>query len=123
MTVRVNWVLALKPPPSCTVKVTVVCPVCPVVGTKVTVRLAPVPPVKMLDKGSKLWLDELAATVKFPTGTAASPTVNPIGAVGVSCGVLWGGIAEMVGKGLVTVMLTAGVDVVAAPWLSVALAV
>src|SRR5947209_7532843 len=58
-------------------------------GVRVTVRLAPLPPNTMLPSGTRLVLEEVAATVSRLAGVLASPTVKAIGPATVSSLIDW----------------------------------
>src|SRR5215831_7487083 len=81
----VNWKLVLAvAAPSLTVRVIVVTPDWLAAGVIVTVRFAPLPPNAKLVFGTSVRLDEVALTVRLPTGVSASPTVKAIVPEGVS---------------------------------------
>ena len=74
-----NVSVAVAPLPSATVRVIVEIPVCPLVGVTVTVRL-PAAPLNVIEAFAKsARFDEVADTMRLPTGVSASPTVNANG--------------------------------------------
>ena len=97
ITVSKKLVLAVAPPPSVTVRVTVDVPVWFGAGVSVTVRLEPLPPKKMFAFGSKVMFDDTAVTTRLVAGVSRSPTVKEIGVVGVLVRVVWLAMALMLG--------------------------
>ena len=81
LTATVKEVDAVAPSPSVTVSVMVAFPYCPAAGVTVTVRLAPLPPRAMLLTGTRLVLEEAAATVRLAAAVSTSPTVKANAAV------------------------------------------
>jgi len=73
---RVKTDDAVMPPPSVTVNVIVVMPICPVAGVTVTVRVAPVPPSTIFAVGTNVLLLEVPATINAVAGVRSSPTVK-----------------------------------------------
>src|ERR1043166_587648 len=73
-------------------------------GVSVTVRLLPLPPNTILVGGIREGLEEPAERVRLPAGVWASFTVNTIGPMGVSSGVVLSAMVEMVGTVLVAAL-------------------
>src|SRR5262245_66310375 len=84
LTVSTNGSLAERAP-SLTVTVIVAVPDWPAAGVTVTVRLAPLPPKRMLRKGTSVGLDDPPLSIRVPAGVWAPPTVNVSGPV-ARCG-------------------------------------
>src|SRR5437660_520220 len=83
--------------PSLTVTVIVAEPVRPEAGVTIRVRFAPESPKRMLLKGTRVGLEQLALKVRSPGAVSSSPTVKGIGPTAVPVKVNWSGSAEMVG--------------------------
>ena len=74
--------------PSSTLRVIVVEPDWLVAGSRVTVRVEPLPPNVIFDKGMSPGLEEEAVSTNELAGVSASPIVKLIGPKTVSSGVL-----------------------------------
>src|SRR6186713_756188 len=106
--------------PSLTVTVIVEVPLSPAAGVMTTLRLAPLPPPKvMLAFGTKVTFDEVPETVKPVGCVSASPIVKAIGPVGVFSFVDCAAIAVMVGAVLALTVKTKLVEPVSVPSLTV----
>src|SRR5258706_225896 len=88
----------VEPPlPSLTVTVIKVVPNWFVTGVTTRARLAPLPPRTMLPSGTRLGLEEVAATVSRFAGVLESPTVKASGPAIVSSLIDWLPNPERVG--------------------------
>src|SRR6187200_3620576 len=97
LTVNTKFVDAVSAP-SLTVTVMVEVPLSPAAGVMTRLRLAPVPPPKvMLAFGTNVAFDEVPETVNPVGCVSASPIVKAIGPVGVFSFVDCGAMAVMVG--------------------------
>src|SRR5205823_1345315 len=65
VTVRTNVSEAVKPPPSCTVRVMVAVPDWPAAGVTVTVRFAPLPPNEIPLTGTRVVFDDPPVIVRL----------------------------------------------------------
>src|SRR6266403_610993 len=97
LTVSTNVLLELTMP-SLTVSVMVDVPKALVSGVIVAVRLLSLPPKTMLLVGTRLAFEDAAERMSAEEGVSASPIIKAIGPVGVFSSVLWGAMAEMVGR-------------------------
>ena len=102
MTDRTKVSVAVAPAPSATVTVIVVRPACPPVGVIVRMRLVPFLTKTRFSFGTKLVLEELRVTLKFPAGVSASLTVKLM-AMDEPCLTDWLGMSEIVGGVLTAV--------------------
>src|SRR6186713_1295802 len=119
LTVRTKLVEPVSVP-SLTVTVIVEVPLSPAAGVMTTLRLAPLPPPKvMLAFGTKVTFDEVPETVKPVGCVSASPIVKAIGPVGVFSFVDCAAIAVMVGAVLALTVKTKLVEPVSVPSLTV----
>src|SRR6187431_3140651 len=119
LTVNTKFVEAVRLP-SLTVIVMVEVPLWPAAGVMTTLRLAPVPPPKvMLAFGTNVAFDEVPETVNPVGCVSASPIVKAIGGVGVFSFVDCGAIAVMVGAVLALTVNTKLVEAVSVPSLTV----
>src|SRR6188508_3301116 len=119
LTVRTKLVEAVSVP-SLTVTVIVEVPLWPAAGVMTRLRLASVPPPKvMLAFGTNVTFDEVPETVNPVGCVSASPMVNAIGEVGVFSFVDCGAIAVMVGAVLALTVNTKLVEAVSVPSLTV----
>src|SRR6186713_1340578 len=119
LTVNTKFVEAVRLP-SLTVIVMVEVPLWPAAGVMTTLRLAPVPPPKvMLAFGTNVTFDEVPETVNPVGCVSASPIVKAIGPVGVFSFVDCGAIAVMVGAVLALTVNTKFVEAVSVPSLTV----
>ena len=102
--------VAVAPPASVTVSVTVAVPHCPAAGVTVTVRLAPDPPRAIPAVGSRVRFEETAVTVRSAARVSASPTVKLIGPDEPPVGTVTSATSEIVGGALtVTTNVSAAV--------------
>src|SRR6187551_1604885 len=120
LTVNTKLVEAVSVP-SLTVTVMVEVPLSPAAGVMTRLRLAPVPPPKvMLAFGTNVAFDEVPETVNPVGCVSASPMVNAIGEVGVFSFVDCGAMAVMVGGVLAALTVrTKLVEAVSVPSLTV----
>src|SRR5437667_183054 len=96
VTMRTKVSLAVATP-SLTMTVIVAVPAWFVAGSIAMVRLTSVPPNTMFPLGTSVGLEDEALTTRLVTGVSISPTVNAIGPVDVSSGVLRLRMSEIVG--------------------------
>ena len=75
--VKVDWLVKI---PSVTLTPTVVLPAALGAPETVKVRLAPLPPIRKLPKGTREGLPEMGVRIRLPAGVSASPMVKGIGA-------------------------------------------
>src|SRR3954471_23263299 len=97
VTVRIKLLLAVPPAPSFTVRVIRVVPLWLVAGVTKRARLVPLPPRTMALLGTRVWLVEVAVTVRAPAAVSRSLTSKSTGPSRISSGVVWLGIAEIMG--------------------------
>src|SRR5437867_873470 len=97
VTVTMNPSLAVAPSASAAVTVIVVVPNWSAAGVIWTVRLVPLPANTMFAGGTRLVLDELAATIRLDAGVSLSVTMNGTEPVEVSSEVDWFGMGEIDG--------------------------
>src|SRR6187551_3846029 len=119
LTVNTKFVEAVRLP-SLTVIVMVEVPLWPAAGVMTRLRLASVPPPKvMLAFGTNVTFDEVPETVNPVGCVSASPIVKAIGPAGVFSFVDCGAIAVMVGAVLALTVNTKFVEAVSVPSLTV----
>src|SRR5688572_2861574 len=101
--------LAISPEPSDTVRLTMAEPNWLSAGVTLTVRLAPLPPRAMLAVGTKVGLDEIAATARPLADVSTSPTVNGSKAVVLFWEIDWLVMSDIVGASFTALTVTAKV--------------